>query len=47
MFGADEATVRIDGRRGWVVDLRGRPLEPFEGRLDLAPWRIATLRLDD
>jgi alpha-mannosidase len=42
-----EATVRIDGRKGWVVDLRGRPLEPFEGRLDLPPWRIATLRLDD
>jgi mannosylglycerate hydrolase len=42
-----ETTVRIDGRKGWVVDLRGRPLEPFEGRLALAPWRIATLRLDD
>lgn len=42
-----ESTVRIDGRQGWVVDLRGRPLEPFEGRLALPPWRIATLRLDD
>lgn len=43
----DEATVRLPGRRGWLVDLRGRPLEPFEGEFALAPWRIATARLDD
>jgi mannosylglycerate hydrolase len=43
----DPTTVRLDGRRGWTVDLRGRPLEPFEGTVELAPWRIATLRLDD
>ena len=40
-------TVRIAGRRGWLVDLRGRPLEPFEGGFELSPWRIATLRLED
>ncbi len=31
---------------GWLVDLRGRPLERFEGTVALAPHRIATLRLD-
>jgi hypothetical protein len=40
-------TVRIEGRRGWLVDLRGRPLEPFEGSFALPPWRIATARVDD
>jgi alpha-mannosidase len=45
---SDEPTsVVVEGRRGWLVDLRGRPLEPFEGSFDLAPWRIATARLDD
>ncbi|HUP86947.1 MAG TPA: hypothetical protein VM143_14935 [Acidimicrobiales bacterium] len=39
--------VRMTARRGWLVDLRGRPLEPFEGSFPLAPWRIATVRLDD
>jgi len=32
--------------RGWLVDLRGRPLDVVDGRLPLAPWRIATLHLD-
>ncbi|MEX2267745.1 MAG: glycoside hydrolase family 38 C-terminal domain-containing protein [Acidimicrobiia bacterium] len=32
--------------RGWIVDLLGRPVEPFEGGLPLRPWEIATLRLD-
>jgi hypothetical protein len=40
-------SVTVDGRRGWLVDLRGRPLEPFEGGFELAPWRIATARIDD
>jgi alpha-mannosidase len=44
---AEPTTVRVEGRRGWLVDLRGRPLEPFEGSFELAPWRIATARLDD
>lgn len=42
---ARPTTVRIAGRRGWLVDLRGRPLEPFEGSFELAPWRIATAQL--
>lgn len=32
---------------GWVVDLIGRPVEPFEGSVTLRPWQIATLRLDE
>ncbi len=39
-------TVTVDGRRGWTVDLRGRPLAPFEGTVDLGPQAIATLRLE-
>lgn len=35
-------TVRIDGRSGWLVDLLGCPLEPFEGSFELRPWAIAT-----
>jgi len=38
-------TVTIDGRRGWLVDLRGRPVEPFEGTFDLGPHAIATAAL--
>ncbi|HEV3451673.1 MAG TPA: glycoside hydrolase family 38 C-terminal domain-containing protein [Acidimicrobiia bacterium] len=42
-----EVTVEHDGApaRGYVVDLLGRPLEPFEGGISLRPWGIATLRL--
>jgi mannosylglycerate hydrolase len=40
------ATVAAPGRAGWVCDLAGRAVERFEGRVDLAPWRIATLSLD-
>ena len=31
---------------GWSVDLTGCPLAEFDGRLDLGPWEIATVRLD-
>ncbi|MBW3556311.1 MAG: alpha-mannosidase [Actinobacteria bacterium] len=41
----EPATVRVAGRRGWLVDLRGRPLEPFEEAFPLGPWRIATAHL--
>lgn len=43
----DETTVTIDGRRGWLVDLRGRPLDAFERTFTLGPWAIATARLTD
>jgi alpha-mannosidase len=40
-----EASVVIEGHSGWLVDLRGRPLEPFDGTFPLRPWGIATARL--
>jgi mannosylglycerate hydrolase len=43
--GDEPAEVRIDGRRGWLVDLRGRPVAPFEGVFTLRPWGIATAAL--
>ncbi len=43
----EATTVRVAGRRGWLVDLRGEPLEPFEETVPLAPHRIATLRLTE
>jgi hypothetical protein len=43
---AKPTIVRFEGATGWLVDLRGRPVAPFEGGFELAPWRIATARLD-
>jgi mannosylglycerate hydrolase len=45
--GPTPSTVRIEGRRGWLTDLRGRPLDPFEESFELGPWRIATAQLAD
>ncbi len=42
---ADRAVVSIPGRSGWLVDLRGYPLEAFEGSFELRPFGIATARL--
>jgi hypothetical protein len=39
------ATVRFADRQGWLVDLRGRPLERFDGGFQLRAWGIATVRL--
>ncbi len=44
--GDTAATVEVPGRTGWLVDLRGRPVAPFQGSFDLRPWGIATFRLD-
>jgi hypothetical protein len=33
--------------RGWRVDLRGRPVERFEGEVPLRGCEIATLRIDE
>jgi alpha-mannosidase len=41
----EPATVTLPGRQGWLVDLRGRPLEAFEEQFNLRPWGIATLAL--
>jgi alpha-mannosidase len=44
---AGDVTVEYDGApaRGWIVDLAGRPVEPFEGAVALRPWQICTLQL--
>ena len=46
---AGPVTVEREGRpaSGWVIDLQGRPVEPFPGRLDLQPWQICTLQLSE
>ncbi len=42
----DTATeVTIAGRRGWLVDLRGRPIAPFDGGFPLRARGIATAAL--
>ena len=38
---------RSPGRSGWLVDLRGQALSPFEGSFELRPHGIATARLAD
>jgi hypothetical protein len=43
--GAQEATVSLAGRSGWLVDLRGYPQARFEGSFPLRPFGIATARL--
>jgi mannosylglycerate hydrolase len=42
---ADPTTVTVDGRAGWLVDLRGYPISPFEESFELRPFGIATARL--
>jgi hypothetical protein len=46
---AGTVTIERDGTpaTGWVVDLIGRPVEPFEGGVPATPWQILTLRLDE
>ncbi|HET9689906.1 MAG TPA: hypothetical protein VFP61_02045 [Acidimicrobiales bacterium] len=44
---AAPTTVAVPGRRGVLVDLRGRPVEAFEGAFPLRPWGIATALLDE
>ena len=45
--GPDATTVVIPGESGWSVDLRGYPLDPFEGSFSLRPYGFATVRLHD
>jgi hypothetical protein len=42
---AEAAEVGLPGRAGWLVDLRGRPLDRFDGGFRLGPWQVATARL--
>jgi hypothetical protein len=41
----EQVTVDAGGRSGWLVDLRGLPIEPFDGSFELRPFGIATFRL--
>jgi hypothetical protein len=44
---ADEPTrVELPGRSGWLIDLRGAPVEAVQGGFVLRPRGIATVRLD-
>jgi hypothetical protein len=43
----DTTTVTVEGRAGWLVDLRGRPIEAFAEHFDLGPSQIATAVLSD
>ena len=38
-------TVTFPGRQGWLIDLRGRPVEPFEEAFELRPWGVVTVAL--
>ncbi len=44
--GPEPTEVEVADRSGWLVDLRGRALVPFEGRFPLGGFAIATARLD-
>jgi hypothetical protein len=41
----EPTVVSFPGRSGWLVDLRGYPLQRFEGSFELRPFGIATARL--
>jgi len=45
--GTTPTEVRVAGRKGWLMDLKGTPLEPFEETIELPAGRIATLALDE
>jgi alpha-mannosidase len=48
---SEPVTATIERRgtpaRGWQLDLLGRPLDPFEGGVQLRPGEIATVRVDE
>jgi alpha-mannosidase len=46
-MGDETTTVTVAGRTGWLVDLRGQAIEPFDERFELRPWGIATTVLDE
>jgi hypothetical protein len=43
--GSRATRIELPGRSGWLIDLRGRPLTPFEGGFELRAHGIATARL--
>ena len=40
-----DTTLTVSDRTGWIVDLRGAPVIPFDGTTTLRPWEITTLLL--
>ncbi|MDQ3294660.1 MAG: alpha-mannosidase, partial [Actinomycetota bacterium] len=42
---AEATMVSVPGRSGWVVDLLGRPQQPFDEQIELGAWKLATLQL--
>ncbi|HLN16477.1 MAG TPA: hypothetical protein VK277_07000 [Acidimicrobiales bacterium] len=44
---SEPTTVSFGERSGWLVDLRGRPTEPFWGTFPLRPFGITTVRLGE
>ena len=44
---ATPATVRLPGRTGSLIDLRGDVLQPFEDEINLGPFAFATLRISE
>jgi len=44
---AAATTVRLPDRSGWLVDLKGRPQQAFEGSFELRAFGIATLRITE
>jgi mannosylglycerate hydrolase len=44
---AEVTTVDLGNASGWLVDLRGRPTEPFDRTFALRPFGIATARLTE
>jgi alpha-mannosidase len=41
---AEPVTARVAGRTGWIIDLRDRPIAPFEEMVPLRPREIVTVR---
>ena len=42
----EPTVVSVEGHRGRLVDLEGRPRGEWEGRFELGAWKIANARLD-
>ena len=49
VFNPSDAPTRVsfEDRSGWLVDLRGAPIAPFEGSFELRAHGIATVRITD
>ena len=45
--GNEDVEVRVEGREGWQLDLKGTPIAPFTETVALPPGRITTLALTD